>query len=155
MYTETINQRPTGNMEQRITTNPESRRIEERNFRKRGIECYTMVSREPGGQISALTDIMYNHEEPYRVNQYFTGVLDRYRRKGLAKRLKAEMLFVIRDKFPDVEYIKTTTARTNRPMRAINKALGFQPTKICVVFQWALPELEKRLDEILPGEDNC
>ncbi|MFH1487569.1 MAG: hypothetical protein ABII06_01575 [Pseudomonadota bacterium] len=151
VYTETINQRPTGDMEQGITTTPESRRVEERNFRRRGIDCYTIISRERDGRISALTDIMFNPEEPYRVNQYFTGVLDRYRRKGLAKRLKAEMLFIIRDKFPDVEYIKTTTARTNRPMRSINKALGFQPTKTCIVFQWALQDLEKRLDEILTG----
>ncbi len=134
VYTETINQRPTGDMEQGIITTPESRRVEERNFRRRGIECYTMISRERDGRISALTDIMYNPEEPHKVNQYFTGVLARYRRKGLAKRLKAEMLFVIRDKFPEVEYIKTTTARTNHPMRAINKALGFQPTKTHIVF---------------------
>jgi GNAT superfamily N-acetyltransferase len=154
VYTETINQRPTGDMEQGITTTPDSRRVEESNFRRRGIECHTLISRERDGRISALTDIMYDPEEPHRVNQYFTGVLDRYRRKGLAKRLKAEMLFIIRDKFPDVEYIKTTTARTNRPMRSINKALGFQPTKTCIVFQWALPELERRLDEILAGLDD-
>ena len=153
VYTETINQRPTGGMEQEIITSPESRRIEEKNIRKRGIEYYTMISRERDSRISALTDIMYNPEEPYRVNQYFTGVLDRYRRKGLAKRLKAEMLFVIREKFPDVEYIKTTTARTNRPMRAINKALGFQPTKTCIIFQWHLPNLETMLDEILQGAE--
>jgi GNAT superfamily N-acetyltransferase len=152
VYTETINQRPTGDMEQGITTTPESRRVEERNLKRRGIECYTMISRERDGRISGLTDIMYNPEEPYKVNQYFTGVLDRYRRKGLAKRLKAEMLFVIRDRFQDVEYIRTTTARANRPMRAINKALGFQPTKTCIVFQWELPKLEQRLDEILTKE---
>ena len=149
VYTETINQRPTGGMEQEIITSPESRRIEERNLRKRGIEYYTMICREQDGRISALTDIMYNPEEPYKVNQYFTGVLDRYRRKGLAKRLKVEMLFVIRDKFPDVEYIRTMTAKTNQPMLAINRSLGFQPTKTCIIFQWALPDLEKRLDEIL------
>jgi GNAT superfamily N-acetyltransferase len=154
VYTETINQRPTGDMEQGIITTPESRRVEERNFRRRGIDWYTMISRDRDGRISALTDIMYDPEEPHRVNQYFTGVLNRYRRKGLAKRLKAEMLFVIRDKFPEVEYIKTTTARANHPMRAINKALGFQPTKTLIVFQWALTDLEQRLEEILTGPDD-
>jgi GNAT superfamily N-acetyltransferase len=154
VYTETINERPTGDMEQGIISTPESRRVEERNFRRRGIEWHTMISRERDGRISALTDIMYDPEEPHRMNQYFTGVLGRYRRKGLAKRLKAEMLFVIRDKFPEVEYIKTTTARTNHPMRAINKALGFQPTKTHIVFQWALPDLERRLEEILAGLDD-
>ena len=151
VYTETINQRPTGGMEQEIITSPESRRIEERNIRKRGIEYYTMICREQDGHISALTDIMYNPEEPYKVNQYFTGVLGRYRGKSLAKRLKAEMLFVIRDKFPDVEYIRTMTAKSNQPMLAINRSLGFQPTKTCIIFQWALSDLETLLDEVLQG----
>jgi GNAT superfamily N-acetyltransferase len=153
-YTEIINQRPTGDMEQELITTPGSRRIEERNLKRRGIEWYTMISREHDGRISGLTDIMYNPEEPQRVKQYFTGVLAKYRRRGLAKRLKAEMLVVIKDKFPDVEYITTSTARTNRPMRAINKELGFQPTKTCFTFRWALLDLEQRVGEILCGVDD-
>ena len=154
VYTEIINQRPTGDMEQELITTPESRRIEERNLKKRGIEWYTMISREPYARISGLTDIMYNPEEPHRVNQYFTGVLAKYRRRGLARRLKAEMLVVIKNKFPEVEYITTSTARSNRPMRSINKELGFQPTKTCFMFRWALPDLEQRVEEILSGLNN-
>ncbi len=148
VYTEIINQRPTGEIEQELITTPESRRIEELNLKKRGIEWYTMISREHDGQISGLTDIMYNPEEPHRVNQYFTGVLARYRRRGLAKRLKAEMLKVIRNRFPDVEYITTFTARTNRPMRAINKELGFVSTKTCFTFRWSLVDLKARTEAI-------
>ena len=153
IYTEIINQRPTGEMEQMLITTPESRRIEERYLKKKGIDWYTMISREHDDRISGLTDIMYNPEEPHRVNQYFTGVLGRYRRRGLGKRLKAEMLVFIKNRFPDVEYIATSTARTNRPMRAINKELGFLPTRTCFLFRWALPELERRVDEILQGRD--
>jgi RimJ/RimL family protein N-acetyltransferase len=153
VYTEIINQRPTGAIEQELITTPESRRIEERNLKKRGIEWYTMISREHDGHISGLTDIMYNPEEPHRVNQYFTGVSVKYRRRGLAKRLKAEMLAVIKNKFPDVEYITTSTARTNRPMRSINKELGFQPTKTCLMFRWPLRDLGEQTDGILSGLD--
>ena len=154
VYTEIINQRPTGEIEQELITTPESRRIEERNLKKRGIEWYTMISREHDGQISGLTDIMYNPEELHRVNQYFTGVLAKYRRRGLAKRLKAEMLAVIKNKFPDVEYITTSTARTNRPMQSINKELGFQPTKTCFTFRWPLRDLGEQTDGILSGLDS-
>jgi GNAT superfamily N-acetyltransferase len=154
VYTEIINQRPTGDMEQELITTPESRRIEERNLKKRGIEWYTMISREPYARISGLTDIMYNPEEPHRVNQYFTGVLAKYRRRGLAKRLKAEMLVVIKNKFPEVEHITTSTARNNRPMRSINKELGFQPIKTCFMFRWALRDLEQRVEETLSGLNN-
>lgn len=152
VYTEIINQRPIGNMGEQLITTPASRRIEERNLNRRGIEWYTMVSREHDGQISGLTDIMYNPEEPHRLNQYFTGILAKYRRRGLAKRLKAEMLRIIRNKFPEVECITTTTARTNRPMRAINKDLGFQPVNTCFMFQWPLRELKKQANGILAGE---
>ena len=141
IYTEIIDQRPTGDMEQGLITTPESRRLEERNLKKRGIDWYTMISREHDGQISGVTDIMYKPEEPHRMNQYFTGVLAKYRRRGLAKRLKAEMLVAIKNRFPDVEYITTTTARTNYPMRSINKELGFRPTKTCFTFRWDLREL--------------
>ena len=154
VYTEIINQRPTGEIEQELITTPESRRIEERNLKKRGIEWYTMITREHDGQISGLTDIMYNPEELHRVNQYFTGVLVKYRRRGLAKRLKAEMLAVIKNKFPDVEYITTSTARTNRPMQSINKELGFQPTKTCFMFRWPLRDLGEQTDGILSGLDS-
>ena len=149
IYTEIINQRPVGDMEQELITTPESRRIEERNFKRRGIEWHTMISREHDGQISGMTDIMYNPEEPYRIHQYFTGVLGRYRRKGLAKRLKAEMLMYIKESFPDAEYITTSTAKENKPMRAINKQLGFMPKKTCAMFRWALKDLDRRVNRVI------
>jgi GNAT superfamily N-acetyltransferase len=149
VYTEIINQRPTGGMEQELSTTPESRRIEERNLNKRGIEWNTMISREPSGQISGVTDIMFNPEEPHRIKQYFTGVLRKYRRRGLAKRLKAEMLVVIRREFPNVEYVTTNTARTNIPMRSVNKKLGFLPRKPLLIYQWAWGDLRERVDEVL------
>jgi GNAT superfamily N-acetyltransferase len=153
--TEIINQRPVGKMEQELITTPESRRIEERNFKRRGIEWHTMISREHDGQISAMTDIMYNPQEPYRIHQYFTGVLSRFRRRGLAKRLKAEMLVYIKERFPDAEYIKTTTARENKPMRAINKQLGFMPKKTCYMFRWVLQDLGRRVDKVPSASDQA
>ena len=155
IYTEIINQRPVGDIEQELITTPESRRIEERNFKRRGIEWHTMISREHDGQISGMTDIMYNPEEPYRIHQYFTGVLGRYRRRGLAKRLKVEMLRYIKETFPDVEHITTSTAKENKPMRTINKQLGFMPTKTYSMFRWALKDLERRVNRVLSASDKA
>ena len=148
-YTEIINQRPTGEMEQTIVTLPESRRIEEQNMKKRGIEWYTLISRENNGEISGLTDIMFHPREPHKLVQYFTGVSARHRRKGLAKRLKAEMLVVIKEHFPDVEYITTTMAPDNRPMQSINAQLGFKSRKSTHMYQWALPDLRYQVNERL------
>ncbi len=149
IYTEIINQRPVGDIQEELVTTPESRRIEENSLKKREIEWHTMISREDDGQISALTDIMYNLQEPYRVHQYFTGVRRHYRRRGLAKRLKAEMLIYIQRTFPDAEYVTTSTAKENHPMRAINKQLGFVPRKTCSIFQWGIPDLLRRVNRIL------
>jgi RimJ/RimL family protein N-acetyltransferase len=153
IYTEMINQRPVGEIEEELVTTPESRRIEERNFKRREIEWHTLISREEDGQISAMTDIMYNPQEPYRIHQYFTGVLRRYRRRGLAKRLKAEMLMYIKEKFPDADYVTTTTAKENQPMRAINKQLGFLPKKTYHMFRWALEDLGRRVNKVLSVSD--
>ena len=149
VYTEIINQRPVGDIQEELVTTPESRRIEERNFKKREIEWHTMISREKDGYISAMTDIMYNPQEPYKIHQYFTGVLSKYRRRGLAKRLKAEMLKYISQKFPEAEYVTTTTAIENKPMRAINKQLGFVPKKTCNMYRWMLQDLERRANRVL------
>jgi len=108
-----------------------------------------MISREHDGHISAMTDIMYNPQEPYRIHQYFTGVLGRYRSRGLAKRLKAEMLIYIRERFPEAEYVTTTTAKENKPMRAINKQLGFVPQQTCTMFRWSLQDLSRRVNKVL------
>ena len=149
IYTEIINQRPIGDMKQELITTPESRRIEERNLHSRGVDWYTMISREQDGHLSGLTDIMHNPDEPYRIIQYFTGILSKHRRKSLAKRLKGEMLASIAKHFPDVEYITTSTAQDNLPMRTINKQLGFLPQKTSFVFRWELPVLEHLVDAIL------
>jgi RimJ/RimL family protein N-acetyltransferase len=153
IYTEIINQRPVGDMQEGLITTPESRRMEEHNFKRRGTEWHTMISREDDRQISAMTDIMYKPQEPYKIHQYFTGVLGRYRRRGLAKRLKAEMLMYIKERFPEAEYIKTTTASENKPMRAINKQLGFMPKKTCYMFRWALQDLNRRLNKVFSASN--
>ena len=153
IYSIVINQRPVGDIQEELVTTPESRRIEERNFKKREIEWHTIISREQDNQISAMTDIMYNPQELYGIHQYFTGVLGKYRMRGLAKRLKAEMLIYIKEKFPDAEYITTTTAKENQPMRAINKQLGFLPQKTNHMFRWALQDLDRRVTKVLSALD--
>jgi len=153
IYTEIINQRPVGEIQEELITTPESRRVEECNYKRRGTEWHTMISREPDGHISGMTDIMYNPQEPHRVHQYFTGVLGKYRRRGLAKRLKAEMLEYIKEAFTDAEYITTTTAIENKPMRAINRQLGFMPKKTYSMFRWDLQDLDRRVAKILSKPD--
>jgi GNAT superfamily N-acetyltransferase len=61
------------------------------------------------------------------VEQSITGVLPAYRRRGLGKWLKAEMLEGVRERLPQARYLETGNAEQNEAMLAINRALGFQP----------------------------
>ena len=145
MYTEIMNQRPVGDIKEKLVMTSESRRLEEHNLKKRGIQWHTMISREQDGQISALTDILVYPQEPERVHQYFTGVRASFRRRGLAKRLKAEMLNYIVNTYPEAEFISTTTAKENEPMRAINRQLGFVLKKTYHMYRWPIQDLQRRV----------
>lgn len=145
VFSETVNQRPTGDMDQNVTVTPETRRIEEENYANKGYKWYTIVSKEPDGHISGMTEFYWKPSEPYRINQGLTSVLKKYRAKGLGKLLKAKMTIFIHQNFPDAKYIATETARSNAPMIAINERLGFILHHRKYVYKWDIEELESIL----------
>ena len=63
------------------------------------------------------------------------------------------MLEYIKKVFTDAEYVTTTTASENKPMRAINKQLGFMPKKTYSMFRWALKDLDRRVNKVLSASD--
>ena len=62
--------------------------------------------------------------EPEHVHQDLTGVQEKYRGRGLGKRLKAEMIFQIRDNYPEAKFISTGNAMLNKEILSINQAMG-------------------------------
>lgn len=105
---------------------PEYRRIKEERQAKMGKNWYTIVTKEKDGKISGLTEILHSPKEGYCVNQLLTGVKPEYRGRGLGKWLKAEMLFFIQKKLPEVTLIHTGNAEVNAPMFSINERMGFR-----------------------------
>src|SRR3989442_14943213 len=93
---------------------------------KTGTLHYTMLTREPDGVISGVTDMEYMPYRPTLVQQDFTGVRPDARGRGLGKWLKAAMLLHIHELYPDAEWITTGNAGSNAPMLAINKKMGFK-----------------------------
>jgi len=136
-FTDIANLVPLGELDDIRAETPESRRIREEQFKKLGIKWITMITKENDGSISGITDIQYSQSKPYLIEQDVTGVLPKYRGRGLGKWLKAAMLFYIQDKFPKVTIINTGNADTNAPMLSINERMGYKKhlTEKCYKFQ--------------------
>src|SRR4029077_10906022 len=88
-----------------------------------GLSDHTMLTREPGGVISGITDMTYAPYQPKMIHQGFTGVRSDARGRGLGKWLKAALLLRVRDLHPDLERVATENAGSNAPMLAINTKL--------------------------------
>lgn len=145
VYTQTVNQRPTGSMEQDIFVTPESRRTEEEIYADQRVLWITFISRESTGEISGLTEFQITPRRPYQIQQRLTGILKKYRGRGLGKRLKAEMLMYVKEHYPHAKYISTGNAKNNIPMLSINETLGFIQYKSFNIFKWKLQDL---LDQV-------
>ncbi len=145
MYTETMNQQPLGLIESRAKTTPESRRKQEQNFDDLGYIWQSVISREKNGAISGVTDVTFIPDRAHKIYQELTGVKSDYRGKGLGKWLKAEMLFYIKEHYPNVQYITTGNANANVAMLSINTRMGFKQYENRKIYKFKLADLEKRV----------
>ena len=108
-------------------------------------ELYTVITREPDGVISGITD---THWAPYHstiVYQQFTGVRPDSRGRGLGKWIKAAMLLHLRRLHPEAEWVSTDNAGSNAPMLRINRAMGFRAYRNFTIYQMTRDKLEQRL----------
>jgi GNAT superfamily N-acetyltransferase len=113
-------------------------------------EQYTVLTREPDGVISAMTDTTWGPYRPTFVEQRFTGVRPDARGRGLGKWIKAAMLDRVRHKHPEIEWVVTENAGSNAPMLAINKKLGFKQYRVETEYQISRDGLATRAKELAP-----
>jgi mycothiol synthase len=144
LFTETWNQAPTSESGEFQLT-PESRRSFEQYFAEQGYDWTTLITREPDGVISGLTEIFYLPVEAHRIEQGLTGVRTQYRGRGLSKWLKAEMLFHIQTSYPATRFVDTSNATDNAAMLSINERMGFRPYLKETVFQFDTQVLFQKL----------
>jgi ribosomal protein S18 acetylase RimI-like enzyme len=69
---------------------------------------------------------------------YGTAVLPEHRGHGLARWMKAASIRSTRRRHPGLDGLRTDTADSNAPMRAVNDALGYLPTHKAVEYQLEL-----------------
>jgi RimJ/RimL family protein N-acetyltransferase len=78
------------------------------------------------GRLVAVTDLHVPLTQPERANQSGTLVLHEHRGHRLGTRVKVAVLRELGATLPAVRRISTYNADTNRPMVAVNEALGFR-----------------------------
>jgi GNAT superfamily N-acetyltransferase len=109
---------------------------------------HTVMTREPEGVISGITDTTWAPYRPALIHQQFTGVRPEARGRGLGKWIKSAMLLHLRELYPDAEWVATDNAGSNAPMLKINRALGFKPYRQGTEYQITRDELAKRLAKL-------
>ena len=110
---------------------------------EQGGSDYTMITREPDGSVSGITDMNYAPYMPQFIDQGFTGVRADARGRGLGKWLKARMLLHVRDIYPHLQTVITGNASSNGPMLAINKVMGFKQHRAGNEYQITVEKLRE------------
>jgi GNAT superfamily N-acetyltransferase len=107
-----------------------------------------MLTREPDGVISGITDMYYAPYNPTIVHQGFTGVRPDARGRGLGQWLKAAMVIHMHELYPKAEWFSTENAGSNAPMLAINTKMGFRTYRAGSEYQTTRDRLAARLQEL-------
>ncbi len=109
---------------------------------------HTMLTREPDGMISSVTDTTWAPHQPEVIEQRFTGVRPEARGRGLGKWVKAAMLLHLRDLYPEARWVSTANAGSNAPMLAINTKLGFKQYRAGTEYQISRDVLAARIQRL-------
>jgi GNAT superfamily N-acetyltransferase len=143
-YTALINSMPFEGLEHgEIVLTPEQMREFTERQRVMGERQHTVLTREPDGSISGLTDVDWAPHRPGLVHQQLTAVRPDARGRGIGKWIKAAMLLHLRQIYPDLKWIGTENAGSNAPMLAINTKVGFKPYRRVTWYQISRDALEK------------
>ncbi|MDX3099105.1 GNAT family N-acetyltransferase [Streptomyces sp. ME01-24h] len=102
----------------------------------RGDLLHTVVAvDESDGSIAGFTELVVPGSGKGDGQHYGTGVLPEHRGHGLGRWMKAASIRQARERHPELGGLLTDTADSNRHMRNINDALGYEPTHKALDFQ--------------------
>lgn len=122
------------------------------NMERQGVDHWTTVAvHRPSGEIAGLTDVYFSRWRDWECGQGNTGVFPDHRERGLGRWLKAAMALKVIAERPAVKWIDTDNAGSNKPMLAINDAMGFRPILWSAQYQGDLETARKALAEKLAG----
>jgi ribosomal protein S18 acetylase RimI-like enzyme len=94
---------------------------------RRGMKPYIVLAiHEATGTVAGLTEVVVPAQHPTRADQYDTIVVPAHRGYGVARAIKARMLFELRAAEPGLVEVQTWNAQVNEPLLKVNAELGFQ-----------------------------
>ncbi len=100
-----------------------------RKVAERGELLHTVAAvAEADGSVVGFTELVVPGDGRGDGQHYGTGVLPEHRGHGLGRWMKAASIVRARTGHPALGGLLTDTADSNRPMRAVNDALGYRPT---------------------------
>jgi len=85
-------------------------------------------------------------QHPTRADQYDTIVVPAHRGYGVARAIKARMLFELRAAEPGLVDVQTWNAQVNEPLLKVNAELGFQPDREWREYEADVAELVHRFN---------
>lgn len=132
-----MNSAPFDNLEIKdMEWTPERLREEHESSVKSGMIHWWGYTREiETGELAGFTEVVWNPERAYILQQYGTGVPPKFRGKGLGRWLKAAMFEKVVAERPEVKFIRTNNAASNAPMLKINHEMGFELYKAGAFWQ--------------------
>ena len=77
-------------------------------------------------EVAGYTATRVPRSEPALSKQGDTVTIAAHRNKGIGRWIKADMIRWLQEVRPEVEYLDTGNAESNRAMLAINEAMGFR-----------------------------
>ena len=105
--------------------NPDSLREQIRWRRQNKNPLYSCLVFNRDDDIVAISSVEVNLSNTKNISQGMTGVARKYRRRGLAKWLKAALMNHLREQFPGIETFTTSMRAVNEPIQSINARVGF------------------------------
>lgn len=132
-------------MEDRITT-PDMVRERDDGLEKAQIRRFVSVVRhDETGEFAGFTAINIDRWHPEQAHQGGTCTHTDHRNRGIGRWLKAANALRVLEACPEIAYIDTDNAGSNRPMLNINEAMGFRPRRHRWAYQAPLSVVEERL----------
>jgi GNAT superfamily N-acetyltransferase len=114
---------------------------------RRGMKPYIVLAiHEATGTVAGLTELVVPAQHPTRADQYDTIVVPAHRGYGVARAIKARMLFELRAAEPGLVDVQTWNAQVNEPLLKVNAELGFQSDREWREYEADVAELVHRFN---------